>query len=161
MLCKFNLRSNLNLLTIRTNQERSDLRPPNSPCFFSIVHHTTNTVKGAIIERALQLELSDFGLNPNPGTNEWPWVNHLLSLNLNFCHPPALYCSQIQKLYLGQAGNWKATWETSCPCSLLHPPPAFSRMGTYHELLRTSQSYHVDSRLSCLLRIPESQQQKL
>lgn len=70
MLFKFNLRSNLNLLMARSNQERSDLRPPNSPCSFSINHHTTSTVKGAIIKRALQLELSNFGLNSNPDTNE-------------------------------------------------------------------------------------------
>lgn len=103
MLCKGNLTTYLHLL-IRTNQERYRFKA--TKLSLVLFHHSgCNKLSVRYHNRALQLELSDIGFNPNTGANEEPWVSPLLSLNLNFCHFYLHIILKYRKWHLGEAEN--------------------------------------------------------
>lgn len=103
MLCKVNLTTCLPLL-IRTNQERYRFKA--TKLSLVLFHHSRcNKLSVRCHNRALELELSDSTFNPNTGANEEPWVSHLLSLNLNFCHFYLYIILKYRKWHLGEAEN--------------------------------------------------------
>lgn len=81
--------------------------PPNSPCSFSIIHYATSSVGKCHNRESMAVRVSKLRFK----SQSWHWwmilEKSLTLFESQFLSLPAVYYSQTEKWYLGDAGSWK------------------------------------------------------